>query len=590
MTNVGLSVVKGVANPVTPAVLPDTNSLGLLFRRKRGVPNKAHIYGSVTEDKELFGGSESGLYAPEVVKNLFDNAGDAPVKLHGVRVVAEDAAPATATVADATSGFSIALKSGYKGEEDPGDWLNGYTAEVGVEPASNTGVENPFYFKLSNADGEVVEYLDSASWAGLVSLIGASKYVMITGTPTANASSPDNETSISAVTSETYSLTSSRQMFLTVPSNSDLSTLLRAGRKVFYNDGATSTLIGTIASFTVSGASGTEIYASIQFQSGDYAGQPSGEPLDSSALRIGVANSDTAVFAGGSDGTASDADFFGALDVLNPYYLKAVSLVDVMSLQSTSTAQSWAKQNNTLIVGVLPFGATDQVKISYKTLLRNQTEPALALYDLWVKAYSESADDQVWIPGVGAVLGAGYIRVPARSNDQITTPPAGVGSAIEGITDVSPKNLSQLEINTHVQDWGINVVRSQEGLGNYIASSRTVSSNPLYHSIHTILQANYYRKVLKDSLAWAEQQPITVQFDTRVVGFLNAFFSAEYENGALENSISFNDACLIISGSAINPPSQDRKIRNFEVQYIPVEASESVVIRLNRNDGSLIVN
>lgn len=589
MADVGLSVIKGVANGVAPATLPDTNSLGLLFRRKRGVPNIARIYGSVAEDQQYFGGSESGLYAPEVVKNLFDNAGAAPVKLHGVRVVADDAAAATATVTDATSGFSIALKGGYENQEDPGDWLNDYVAEVGIEASSNTAIEEPYYFILKDPDGNIVETIRSTTWAGLVSGIeNTSKYVMPSGTPTANGSVPDEKAGLSGITTETYSTyNNGKNITFFVPAATDLS-LLAIGRKVYYDD-TVDDLIGTIQGVSTFPSGPNQVAVNINLASGS-PGSPAGKARNVSALLFGSPSSGNATFSAGSDGTEVEADFYGALSVLNPYYIKAAAVVDAFSISMVNQGQVWAEANNSFFLSVLPFESTDSTKQSYKDSVRNATEPGLALYDLWVKVYSEAVDTQVWVPGIGAIMGAGFIRVPANNNDFIHTPPAGVGSAIENISDYAPKALSQTEVNTHVQDWGINVARFIDGLGLYLASSRTVSSNPLYHSIHTILQANYYKRALQDSLAWAEQQPITSGYDAQVVGFLNAFFATEYENEALENSIPFNEACTVISGASINPPSQDRKIRNFEVQYIPTEASESVVIRLNRNDGALIVS
>jgi len=589
MTNVGLSVVKGVANAVTPAVLPDTNAIGLLFRRSRGVPNKAHIYGSVSEDVALFGGSKSGLLAPEVVKNLFDNAAGAPVKLHGVRVVADDAVAATATVTDSGSGFTLDLVAAYEGEEDPGAWLNDYEAVVGIESSENTDIAEPYFFELKNPDGDIVETLRSTSWEGLVAAINStSKYVMTTGTPTPNSSTPSNIIPIPGATNETFDIWGNGRSFhITVQKDVVDVSVISIGRKIYYS-GSPDVFIGSIRNVSATLNSGT-IFMNFGVRA-DEPGYAFGNPANLSELLVAAPSIGTAVFSGGSDGTESESDFYSALAALESYYVKVVGVVDTTSITMCQIGQSWAKDNGSFFVSVLPFQANESLAEQYKQTFRNALEPALGLYNLWVKVYSPAEDGQIWVPGIGAILGAGFIRVPANNNDLIHTPPAGVGSAILGISEAFPKNLTQTQINTYVQDRGINVARFQEGLGYYLASSRTVSSNPLYHSIHTILQANFYRKVLQDSLAWTEQQPITTTFDSSVVGFLNAFFSTEYENGALETSISFGDACVIISGAAINPPSQDRKIRNFEVQYIPTEASESVVIRLNRNDGSLIVN
>jgi len=70
---------------------------------------------------------------------------------------------------------------------------------------------------------------------------------------------------------------------------------------------------------------------------------------------------------------------------------------------------------------------------------------------------------------------------------------------------------------------------------------------------------------------------------------MRSFFKGIYENGGLENSIPFEEACIITCDKTNNPASQDRKLLNTTIEWIPTECSEAVVIQLNRNDGMLIV-
>ena len=72
------------------------------------------------------------------------------------------------------------------------------------------------------------------------------------------------------------------------------------------------------------------------------------------------------------------------------------------------------------------------------------------------------------------------------------------------------------------------------------------------------------------------------------------FFKTEYDNGALEQSIPFENAkaCAYVGicDQTNNPAGQDRKQLNAAFNIIPSECTETVVISLNRNDGVLTVS
>ena len=68
---------------------------------------------------------------------------------------------------------------------------------------------------------------------------------------------------------------------------------------------------------------------------------------------------------------------------------------------------------------------------------------------------------------------------------------------------------------------------------------------------------------------------------------LNQFFKTEYDNGALERSIDFDQAYKGICDRSNNPSTQDRKLLNIDVLWIPTECTESVRVSLQRNDGIL---
>jgi hypothetical protein len=90
-----------------------------------------------------------------------------------------------------------------------------------------------------------------------------------------------------------------------------------------------------------------------------------------------------------------------------------------------------------------------------------------------------------------------------------------------------------------------------------------------------------------DNLAFVTQKSNSPALKKQVIGSLNNFMQGEYNNGSLEQAVPYSTNVNIICDQSNNPLSQDRKILNIEVDYIPPEAVESVIIQLNRNDAVL---
>jgi hypothetical protein len=86
-------------------------------------------------------------------------------------------------------------------------------------------------------------------------------------------------------------------------------------------------------------------------------------------------------------------------------------------------------------------------------------------------------------------------------------------------------------------------------------------------------------------MEWVIQKPITPELQREVYASLYNYFLGEYGNGAIEQSIPFEKACII----SVEQNKIDRKILNVAISIILTECSESVNIQLNRNDNSLSV-
>jgi hypothetical protein len=184
-------------------------------------------------------------------------------------------------------------------------------------------------------------------------------------------------------------------------------------------------------------------------------------------------------------------------------------------------------------------------------------------------------------------LGAGYIRTPYIQGDFIHIPPAGVDSVFNTVLDVVPARLSQTIINRVVREFTCNVIQYVENKDFYVGTSRSYSTDPLYQSIHIRMQTSYYSRSLFESMRFLEQKPNTPELRREALVELETFFKGEYDNGALERSIPFAKAYMGICDKSNNPPTQDRKVLNIDVLYVPTECTESIKISLQRNDGIL---
>jgi hypothetical protein len=224
---------------------------------------------------------------------------------------------------------------------------------------------------------------------------------------------------------------------------------------------------------------------------------------------------------------------------------------------------------------------------TFSSALTLATQSYIASYNCWVKTYSETdSSGSVVIPAIGCILGAGYLRAPSLQGDFAHIPPAGIDSGFVDILDCYPNKISQGTLDLYTQYYYVNSVKFSQGIGFYIATSRTMSSNSLYQSAHIRILTNYYKTSLLLNTKFAEQKPNTIDWQNALYGSILSFFRTEYNNGALETSVGFDTAVNILINK---PTSLDRKVLNITIEYIPSEAIESIVLYLNRNDGLLAI-
>lgn len=566
MADVGLSIVEGVANGASAFKEPSKRNIGLLGQFIRGGSFFPTKITNLEDFNTIFGGQSSSFFGPAIVKSIFDEAGNAPVTLYVARVVGADSVVATGSVSigDGESA-EMDVSAGYKGKDDPGAWANGMEVSLYSFSSRVKGMftlivnyggnqENYNYATLAeiqNAVNKVSKYI-TIEFTGEIK-----KLVFKSLTGTASASTSSNE--ISGVGTS----------FLTE---------LSIGSVIYDSK---QNLIGTVSSII----SDTKLTLTSRVL----------KAVETAKITKRDDKVYTATLSGGVDGEVQESDFYPVESTTDPKGLACFDGYDVQILACTEFhSLSMAKALNEYLkgrknpIGVvnLPLNADEGTAELYAMDLQTSGTSFLASYMGWCKVPDENGNAAL-IPAIGPVLGAAYIRTPYLQGDFIHIPPGGIDSLFNNVLEVIPARLSQSSINKLVQQFSCNIIQFVENTGYYVGSSRTYSTSSLYASVHIRMQTSYYLRALNSKMRFLEQKPNTPELKREALVELNTFFKTEYDNGALERSVDFDQAYQGICDKSNNPTTQDRKIINIDVLWIPTECTESIKLSLQRNDGIL---
>lgn len=572
---VGLSVEEATAKGFTSFVEPSKRNAGVLMARTRGVANKPFLLTSLEEDRVIFGGYLAGAYGYAVMKNLFRNSRGYSPTIYGCRIVGDGCAVASGVIS--LNNVDLNCVASYEGEEDTGSWGNDLTV---ILYPKGIKISGKWYLEIIYK-GNLVENYSSVNLKEIVDATATSKYVLITADADIS-SEEDNGVSSSLGQDLNVGISGG------LPDNVSFSFLTDA----FDGDNpvgyvlidAFGNKIGTIATYDNASAQGTlEDVALIN------------GTLENA--RVLTEEAFVADLTGGVYEPPVESDFYGRSTDQGDFGLNIFKKEDVQIVMNTEfhtktmavEGGAFGSDADMLYVFNLPENATRAVGQDFANTLQVGSVSHLAGYHGWVKTVVDDVN-YGYVPMLGCVIGAGYIRATAMQGDFIHIPPGGTDSAFTDIVEVKNGKLTQQEIDLFVQTFTINVVKYQKGLGYFLISSRTMSGNALYHSIHIRLQTSFYKRVLRENFNWVLQKPNTPELKSSIKGACYSFFKTEYANGALENSVDFATACNIIVDSRNNPASQDRKLLNLDIDWIPTEATEAFRISLNRNDGQLLLN
>jgi hypothetical protein len=621
MSNVGLTVIPGIANGVSPAQEAPKRNIGMLSMRKRGPINNAILCTSLAEDRKRFGGID-GNYGAYVSRHIFNNAAPFGVSLYNIRLLGAGNAVASAQVI-LTSVVTAGLT-----KTTP--------ASVGVAEVWTLAVGTPvigvaYLVTIDTPIGplQVVQTATTTVAATEAAAIAASfnAYLTAAGITTWTVAVSGNTVVFTRTVTNVpaYAPHMSVSVFggSSVTFTSDCILSVKAGQLGLNDPGAWANFATGAPSATpvkvevlpknhVEGMAGR--YVAKVYADGSLVETFSGSTW---AELVAAANAgsyyvtltlvtdsatftvkQTLVLTGGLNGSAVTESLAYAVDSPTaPTGLAAFNSVEVQYVIcpefNTSTmaaqAKTWAvTKKNVQYFANMPLNPSDNDVAAFSAILQDTLSNPCSAYNFWVKTSNESGAF-VFVPGIGIVIGAGVVRVPAANKDLIHTPPAGIDSAFRDCIDVTP-NLSndQQRINLYVQRYTMNVAKYTEGIGWYLVSSRTMSTNPLFHSIHAKAIEIFLIGTFDKSYQWLTQKAKTVDLRQQAIASLNAYGKTLYDQGTLEQTIPFEEAWAVISDSSNNPATQDRKMLNIDIRYVITEAVESAVINLQRNDGILI--
>ncbi len=564
MADVGLTISEGIANGQTAYKEPSKRNIGLLGQFVRGASFSPQRITSMEDFNVIFGGQSASFFGPGIVKSIFDEAGEAPVTMYVARVTGAGDVVANGA-ANLTDSATMNVNAGYKGVDDPGTWANG----IQVSLYSYSSRVKDMFTLLVNYKDKQEQYNYGTLSEIQVAVNKVSKYITI-------EFSKEIEKLVFVSITGTLTATTSSNSIKGV--GTKFTTNLSVGSVIYDSNGK---MIGTVAAIT----SDTQLTLTSRAMTAVTAG----------AVKKRDDKVYTATLAGGVDGEVTESDFYPVESTTDPkglacldgYDVQIIACTEFHSLSMAKVLNEYLKdKSNPIGIVNLPLNADEGTAELYAMDLQTNNTSFLAGYLGWCKVPDENGNPML-IPAIGPILGAAYVRTPYLQGDFIHIPPGGIDSLFNNVLEVIPARLSQASINRLVQQFSCNIIQYVENTGYYVGSSRSYSTNELYMSIHVRMQTSYYLRALNSKMRFLEQKPNTPELKREALVELNTFFKTEYDNGALERSVDFDQAYQGICDKSNNPSGQDRKLLNIDVLWIPTECTESVHITLRRNDGIL---
>jgi phage tail sheath protein FI len=239
-----------------------------------------------------------------------------------------------------------------------------------------------------------------------------------------------------------------------------------------------------------------------------------------------------------------------------------------------------ARHGDRMFVGHLADGIGVETAIGDGEKLQ-QEKAYGAVYFPWIVVTNPADGKPVAVPPDGHVLGV-YARTATERG--VWKAPAGSAARITGALDVRTP-LTDVELTLLAREAGVNGVRYQPGQGIVVASSRTLSVNPLWWYVNVRLLFNFVKASLRDSLRWTVQEPNTPELRAKVVyGSVLPFLRGLALAGAFGSVI---DSYTVKCDDENNPPATvTQGLLIIEVYFYPSRPAETIVITIGQQDGA----
>lgn len=602
-------IVQEVEAAVGAEIVPSPLGIpGLLIESERGLTTKAVQITSLTEAITRFGNPVSGLFGFFALRAMFRNALPFGVRAWVTRVVGAGSAASATTL---TSGDTLFTTDGSFGGT-PADYTVtieagtlASTKKVTFKDDAGAPTRTEVYDNIADTS-ELCDAINRGQAVGSVTLdvngggAGAPAASLLFAVTYAGGVLPDNLVETAAGAD------------LTVPA------VVAAAVNSIFNAGQLGVAdVGTwgdslrITSEPSPGAEYQRTLTISRIENGDLVEKETFLNLDAddfasvlNSVDVGsnyvmvdtigaLPNGDITnqQFTGGADGAGPAlSEYQTALSTLDATDVTIVTITDLITPDAASALEAYAAANFQVAVAAVAQGTSiATVKSTWFNALAKQ-KSFLALYRSFVEV-DDTLGGRVFVPPVGHVIGAGYIRRMFNHSRLPHTAPAGLDTPLVDALDLEFRSLSDTDLEDLVHNGGTNPLMFVPGRGLIIRTSRTMSTlNPNY-SVHIRRSLNYLRRTFKENLGFVEQLPNDSITRARVRQILNAFLLDLFGKGMFQRTKGFANNVEVKCDTENNTDNDINNRRlNVDIKLRFVEVAELIVVKLESTRSGILTS
>jgi len=243
---------------------------------------------------------------------------------------------------------------------------------------------------------------------------------------------------------------------------------------------------------------------------------------------------------------------------------------------------------------VVAVWATDE-SLTLDTL-EDDWSPVVLKQKSWGAGYrgwiivNDEAGGRVQIPGVGHVIGAGYIRRVLTKSNYPHIAPAGLDVSLRDLFDLEFRNISDTTLERLVHEIGINAIMFVPNRGFVVRTSRTVSTLSPNYSVHIRRSLNFIRTTLLDNLGFLEQEPNNPTTRTRTRDVLTNFFQTLFNAEMFEQRGGYDNNVAVKCDEENNPISvvnQRKLVVDVTLRF--VEIAELIEVNLQATREGILI-